>query len=121
MVLISETESLMSLAPRGTFGFTAAAGFARCGYSRCGASKLFGGIYRRQKTQTGWQNSRGRYMRPTNPQTETQQAWRAVFAAGWDGYNALTSDEKKLLSKQARNYRLSGPQLYMRRWLQQNR
>jgi len=120
MVIVATTGKLMSLHARGKFGFTAAAGFARCGYSRCGSSKDFGGIYQKKKTFVGNRVSRMRYYRPTNPQTETQQAWRAVLAAGWTEYALLTEDEKVLLSKQARRLRMSGPNLFMRRWLLSN-
>lgn len=58
---------------------------------------------------------------PSNPQTPTQQAWRSVFTDGWVQYALLTPDEKALLSSEARRYRMSGPNLFMRRWLQANR
>lgn len=117
MVIVTKTAKLMSLSARGKFGFTAGCGFARCGYSRCGASKLYGGIYQKKRTFVGTRISRERYYRPTNPQTEAQQSWRGVLADGWVEYATLTTDERVLLSKQARPLRLSGPQLFMRRWL----
>jgi hypothetical protein len=121
MVLTTNTEKLLSVEARGKFGRSAGCGMARCGYSRCGSSKLFGGIYKRKKTRTGWGISRERYYQPTNPQTIPQQTWRSVFAAGWDAYNLLTPDEKVLLSKEARKYRMTGANLFMRRFLQANR
>lgn len=121
MVIVTKTSKLMSLNASGKFGFTSAAGFARCGHSRCGASKDFGGVYQSKKTAVGHRTSRMRYYRPTNPQTVLQQAWRTIFASGWAEYNMLTDEQKVLLSKEARLLRLSGPQLFMRRWLQANR
>jgi len=106
-----------ALVIRGQAGFTAGAGLARCGHSRCGANKDFGGIYQRKKTLTGWDTSRMRVYRPSNPQTTAQQAWRAKFAVGISGYQALTADEKIALNKEARRYRQSGLTLFMSRYL----
>jgi len=119
--VVSGMEQGMSLQLRGQLGFNSGCGMARCGYSRCGASKIFGGIYQRTKTLEGWRIVRKRYHRPTNPQTVPQQAWRAVFAAGVSGYQALTSDQKKALNIEARKYRQSGLTLFLRRYLQSNR
>lgn len=117
MVIVEGVEKIMSLDARGKIGYTSGAGLARCGYSRCGASKRFGGIYQRKKTLKGWRTSRMRVYNPINPQTETQQAWRSVFADAWVEYATLTSEQKLLLSKEARKYHLSGPQLFLRRYL----
>jgi hypothetical protein len=117
MVIVIDMGKVMSLDVRGQIGFTSGCGLARCGYSRCGASKDFGGIYQRKKTLAGWRTSRMRYYRPTNPQTEPQQDWRAELTAGWEAYSALTSEEKVVLSRKARLLRMSGPNLFMRKWL----
>lgn len=116
-MIISDIEKLASLEIRGQLGFTSGCGLARCGYSRCGASKDYGGVYQRKKTLKGWRTSRMRYYRPTNPQTEAQQNWRANVGLGWEAYALLTDEQKVLLSKQARLLRMSGPNLFMRRWL----
>ncbi len=121
MVVNQTTSRFLALSVRGKMGFTGAVGMARAGYSKAGASKQFGGIYQRKKTKKGWRTSRMRYYNPSNPQTETQQAWRAVLASGWEAYALLTTDEKVLLSKQARLRRMTGPNLFMSRWLQSHR
>lgn len=116
-MIVRGVEKAMSLGVRGKLGFCAAAGFARCGYSRAGAPKEYGGIYQKRATSKGKQVSRTRYYRPTNPQTEAQQAWRAKMAEMWGVYNSLTPEEKLALSKKARRYKLSGPQLFASRYL----
>lgn len=58
---------------------------------------------------------------PTNPRTPTQQAWRAKLSTGWGQWNALTESEKAAYYVEARTYRLSAPQLFMRRYLQSQR
>lgn len=121
MVLIAGTDKMLSLAVRGRFGYTSGCGMARAGWSKCGSSKDFGGDYQRHRTAKGWGISRAKYRRPTNPQTETQQAWRAIFSAGWSGYNGLTDIEKRALFNEAQHRGMSGPNLYMSRWLQSQR
>lgn len=121
MVLVRGTDKVASLTVTGKLGYTAGVGLARAGYSKCGSSKQYGGIYQRKKTLAGWATSRMRYYNPSNPQTTAQQAWRAVFSAGWEAYALLTTDEKMQLSKEARHYRLSGPQLFLKRYLESHR
>lgn len=114
-------DRLMSFEPKGSFGFSGGFGLIRYGNTRFGLFEKFCGIYRRQMTARGPGVSRMVFYRPTNPQTPGQQAWRATFASGWPVYNALTPTEKKALSVEARKYRLSGPTLFMRRYLQSHR
>lgn len=118
MTIVLGTGKLMSLDARGKFAYSGGLGAIRLGYTRLGFYSPFHGVYQRKHTFVGPRISRMRYYRPTNPQTPTQQAWRAKMAEGWSGYNALTTPEKVQLSKEARKYRLSGPQLYMSRYLQ---
>ncbi len=120
MVLVSGLEKNMSLDTRGRLGFTSGCGLARCGYSRCGASKRFGGIYSRKKTKRGHGISRMRYYMPTNPQTEMQQNWRAVFTAGVGAWRLLTDGERIEYNKIGRKYRMTGYNLFLRRYLTQN-
>lgn len=114
---LSTLEAEMSVRARGKTGFSIGLGFGRFGYSRFGAPKSFGGIYAKYYTLDGPRILRVRFMRPTNPQTTAQQNWRSNLASGWSVYNSLTDAEKKSLSTQARRYRLSGPQLFMSRYL----
>ncbi len=111
----------MSADARGRFGFSGGLGAIRLGDTRLGFYSPFAGIYSRKKLRKGWGLSKMLFYRPTNPQTTGQQAWRAVFAAGWVAYAALTPTEKMLYSKHAREYRLSGPQLFMRDYLSSHR
>lgn len=117
---VGKLPNLMSLDARGKFGYSCGFGAMRFGYVCFGFFSEYSGIYSRKKTLTGWKVSRERFYAPRNPQTATQQAWRAVFAEGWTQYRALTDLEKVRLSKLARAYQLSGPQLFMRYWLRRN-
>lgn len=121
MVLVTGTDRLMSLGARGRFGYSNGFGRIVYGSSAFGLLSDFCGIYSRKKTKSGHGISRMTFYSPTNPQTPLQQSWRAVFSAGWTQYALLTESDKVRLSIQARRLRMSGPQLFMRRWLCANR
>lgn len=111
---------LMSLDARGKFGYSGGFGAIRYGYACFGFFSEYAGIYQKKWGSKSLTIARQRFYGPTNPRTVAQQAWRAVFAAGWGEYRALTDAEKVRLSKLARSYQLSGPQLFMRYWLRRN-
>jgi hypothetical protein len=46
-----------------------------------------------------------------------QTARRYNFAGAWPVYNALTQPEKDLLSEEARQYGMTGANLFMSQWL----
>lgn len=121
MVIVTNLDALCSLSTHGTFGFSGGFGLLRFSYNRFGFFDSRSGIYQRKKTLKGWRTSRARFYRPTNPQTSLQQAWRAIFSAGWTAWGGLTPNERALYSKEAIQYGLSGPNLFMRRWLHQHR
>jgi len=121
MTIVTGINKLMSLDVRGSFGYSSGFGRISFGFSLYGLFSEFTGIYQRKKTLKGFRTSKMNFYRPTNPQTTGQQAWRSIFASGWAVYNALTTDEKLILSRKARLYRISGPNLFMRYWLQSNR
>jgi len=52
------------------------------------------------------------YYTPTNPRTDEQQAWRAVFAAGIAAWHALSDTEKEEWIQKARKKRMVGQHLF---------
>ena len=54
---------------------------------------------------------------PFNPQTEAQQAWRAIFAAGVSAWQALTESAKNIYRTRAEYLPLTGFNLYLREHL----
>lgn len=121
MVIVTGLEKVMSLDVRGNFGYSGGFGLIALGWCSFGFYNEYSGIYSRKKLAKGWGVSRMRFYGPTNPQTSTQQAWRTIFANGMSAWRSLTTEEKELLSNQARIYRLTGTQLFMKRYLQQHR
>lgn len=118
MTIVTFPDSLMSIGARGSFAFGRGYGDCRYGKARYGSSVSYAGIYQKKKTLKGYRVSQMKFYRPTNPQTPTQQAWRAVFADAWVAYAGLTTDQKLIYSKKARKLRLSGPQLFLKQYLQ---
>lgn len=132
MIVSSIPERTTGFSMRGTLGFGRGYGGSEYGKARYGFSTPTSGIYQRKLIAKGadisnpraegrWGVSRMRFYRPTNTQQPAQQAWRSIFADGWPVYNALTIEQKKRLSKEAAQQGLTGPNLFMSRWLQSRR
>lgn len=121
MTHVSDTEALVSLGTRGTFGFSCGFGAIRFGNARYGYFSEYAGIYKRHRVRGGWGVSRGQFYRPMNPRTPTQQAWRTVFADAWGVYNSLTPDQKAILYAQARKKSMTAANLFMSQWLTSHR
>jgi hypothetical protein len=121
MTIVEGFDKLMSLDVRGKFGYSSGFGNINYGYSKFGFLSSVSGIYQRKKTLKGYKTSLMKFYGPTNPRTITQQSWRTVFSNAMSAYQGLTSQEKVLLSKEARKYRMTGHNLFIRRYLQANR
>lgn len=111
----------MSINPRGRFGYGKGYGFMSYGKAVYGACTPYSGVFQRKKTLQGWRVSQMRFGIPNNPRTVPQQSWRATFAEGLLAWRALDDSEKVLLSKKARNLRMTGFNLFMSKWLQSRR
>lgn len=102
---------------RGKFGYAGGFGRISFGYNRFGFYHWLCGIYQKKYFYGKPHISRMRFYRPTNPQSLTQQNWRAVCAYGvvlWQGY----SDPQKLFyNRLAKNLRMSGYNVHLTRWL----
>jgi hypothetical protein len=107
------TFGLYSLAARGWVGKGAGCGRARCGLSKCGDRLFVSGIYHRRHKKGRVSCHQLRHYRPTNPRTETQQAWRAIFAQGVEEWHALTPAERAEYNRKARGRPLTGYNLFL--------
>lgn len=81
----------------------------------------FRGIYQRQPTASGQIVRKLKLYEPTNPQTETQQAWRGVFADAVAAWQSLTDEEKKEYSDLHYPTRMSGYNRFISKYLKDNR
>ena len=107
-------------------------GIARCAANRCADDGNMAGIYQRRMYGSGVTLaskkkagrigiSQGAFYPYVITHTGPQEAWRTVFANGKGQYDLLTTDQRLLLSKQARSLCMSGYNLFMSRWLQSHR
>jgi hypothetical protein len=108
---------LYSLDARGKFGFSGGLGRMALGYNRVGFYNWFCGIYAKHYYYGKPYISRMKFYRPANPQTEAQQAWRAVYADSINSWRALSDNEKKRYNTRAFGQRMSGYNLFQKEYL----
>ena len=112
---------ILSMDARGRFGFSGGFGRLSFGDNRFGYYSWYAGIYQKKYYFGKPYISRQKFYRPRNPQTELQQAWRAVVTSGWDAYNELTTNEKNEYKRLAKNRHMSGANFFMSEWLKAHR
>ncbi len=117
MVIVVGLEKLKSLSAKKKFGRPNHYGRSTYGFSPYGLDLPEAGIYQRKRTRKGWQTSRMKFYRPTNPQTPKQQAGRAKFAAGVTEWHNLTEGARQAYNQSAKAYRITGYNLFLREWL----
>lgn len=117
MTLVSGTDKVISLHVVNRYGFEWQYGAAHFGHSLFGLYNPWSGIYSVKHTRKGPRVSRMVHYWPTNPQTPSQMARRAIFATGKGVWDTLTSDMKLAYNKRAKRYRMSGFNLFMREYL----
>lgn len=110
-------EKLNSLDARGKFGFSGGFGRITFGYFRFGFYSKFSGIYSKKYYYGEPYISRMKFYRPTNPQTIKQQNWRAICAYAWVLWADVDSDQREQYRLQADKLGITGPNLFMSKWL----
>lgn len=117
MALLSKSERVMLPRARKRYGFSHSYGSAFFGYSFLGDDNEYSGIYQLHNVHGERKFIKAKFYWPTNPRTDTQQAWRGVFSDGAVAWAGLTSDEKLLYNNRAKRYRMTGYHLFQREWL----
>lgn len=78
------------------------------------------GIYQMRMTKRGKRPVKMKFYAPTNPQTETQQANRAKFAAAMVAWQALSTGDKAVYNERAKKRNMFGWGLFIREYYQSN-
>lgn len=78
------------------------------------------GIWHRRMVRGQKVSIRMKFYRPTNPETEPQQANRAKFAAAMSAWGALTENQKSGYIKRAKKRGMNGWGLFIREYYQNN-
>lgn len=116
-VVRDKLPNLMSIGARGQFGYSGGLGRIALGYTRLGFYCPYSGIYETKPRAGGRITYLKKFYRPTNPQTETQQAWRAVLTAGWAEWATYDPETKEQYRLRGIRRQMSGANLFMSEWL----
>lgn len=113
MAIVKFPKTLMSIHPRGRFGYTKADRLGERTYEEALAENPYAGIYRRRRIKGKLKIQQVPFYTPSNPQTEIQQAWRAKFAQAVAGWQSLSNEEKNFWRKYGRIYKMTGMNKYI--------
>ncbi|MES2382888.1 MAG: hypothetical protein V4538_17705 [Bacteroidota bacterium] len=111
---------LRSLDARGKFGRSGGFGRIAFGWNWFGFYNWFCGIYSKKYYFGKPYISRMKFYRPTNPQTPTQQAWRATFADAMTAWGALSAPQKEPYIKRAKKLQMTGANLFLKQYLREH-
>lgn len=117
MAFVTAFEALYSLTQRGQFSIPGGFGKICFGWSEFGYYYEKAGIYQVRHTKTGTATILERHYKPTNPQTQKQQAWRAVFASGQSAWRNLTPEAKAVYNNAKYPANMSGRERFMKEYL----
>lgn len=75
------------------------------------------GIYQQRRCSDGIRCVQMKFYKPTNPQTEAQQAQRAKITAAVTAWQSLTDEQKKVYNDNAVKYHITGYNLFCKEYL----
>lgn len=128
MPFITPWEGLYSMIMTKRLGRPMLCGTAWCAWSQCGEENDKVGVYQRRARRKGTiiggevlmqskENFVMKHTWPVNPQTETQQAWRATFADAVLAWQALTDEERAWYRKRGTKLRRNGYAIFISTYL----
>jgi len=128
MTKVLSQERFCDFGVRGKFGRAFEYGqriYGQCRYGAeepkidtgIGTPQIRFGIYQRRKENGKIFYVRENFYIPSNPRTETQQAWRDVFTAGMTAWKALTDEQKKWYRERANKLGLPAQNLFLKSYL----
>jgi hypothetical protein len=121
MALVTEKTGLHGDRFTGKFGRPAGFGAYVFGDNRFGEYSEIQGVYQYQMGAKKKVCSLHRDNFPSNPQTEAQQAWRAVFTAGKEAWDALDTENKEAYNNLRYPPGQSGFNRFMSKYLKAHR
>lgn len=106
---------------RGRFGRGGGFGRIAFAYNFFGFYSKYSGIYSKKYYFGTPYISKMKFYRPTNPQTEAQQAWRTVFANGKSAWSALEPEIKEQFRLKGQRRKMTGMNFFLSEYLKANR
>jgi len=121
MAILYPGESRIGVEIRGKLGAPSAYGTRNYGGFNYGAGADVAGIYRVRHRWGKTIQEKLPFYWPTNPKTEPQQAWRAIFSDGVVAWQALSEESKNGYRDLAKSLDITGFNLFMREYLYANK
>lgn len=117
MAIIYPTTHFIAFETRGKIGKPYKYGLRRYGQFLYGQKQPKWGIYQIRTRGGHRTHVQMIHYKPTNPQTETQQANRQKYADGVAAWQSLTDEQKSVYNSKAKSKRMSGYNLFLREYL----
>ena len=95
-------------------------GLKEYGAFQYGEEKSKWGIYQRRHNKGKVVYAKLKFYIPKNNQKPGQQSWRGVFINGMTAWRNLTSEQKAVYNKRAKEKHLHGVNLFLREYLKSN-
>lgn len=106
---------------RGKLGRGGGFGRITFSYNYFGFYSKYSGIYSKKYYFGAPYISKMKFYRPTNPRTETQQAWRSVFADGKNAWSSLDPETKEQYRLKGMRRKMSGMNFFLSEYLKSHR
>ncbi len=106
---------------RGSLGRGGGFGRVALGFNYFGLYSRYSGIYQKKYYFGKPYISKMKFYRPTNPQTEAQQAWRAVFASAKGAWTSLDPETKEAYRLRGQRKQMTGMNFYISEYLKSHR
>ncbi len=106
---------------RGKLGRGGGFGRVTFGYNFFGFYSMYSGIYQKKYYFGTPYISKMKFYRPTNPRTESQQAWRAIFADGKSAWSSLDPETKEQYRLKGQRRKMTGMNFFLSKYLKEHR
>lgn len=106
---------------RGKLGRGGGFGRVTFSYNFFGFYSKYSGIYSKKYYYGDPYISKMKFYRPTNPQTEAQQAWRDVFADGKIAWDSLDPETKEQYRLKGQKRKMTGYNFFQSEYLKSHR
>jgi len=117
MAIVNKAQLGLGVEIRGKLNVGSIHGLREYGLFDYGDDEDIAGIYQIRHSAGKAIQVKMPFYSPTNPQTEAQQAWRALFATGVSNWQSLSESAKNEWRGKAKYKPLTGFNLYLRTWL----
>lgn len=121
MVKLNQQERILFFNGRKRFGWRSIDKSGERTYEEAQLANPYAGFYRIRKINGKKVYDRLKFYKPTNPQTESQQAWRGVFATGIEAWYALPDDQKRIWKMRGNKKQMTGKNAFMSDYLTTHR